>query len=141
MRTCVPTDGFHIAINAATICANYDIDLQYIRPIGGLLAASLLLPHNPFKDPNDTQSIISALLLLGVAAVMSFLGAKTANNALYAAHLARGEAEQAAQALGRANADLETTIAERTAELQSALTEVQARADAQDRLLAEVALN
>jgi rsbT co-antagonist protein RsbR len=129
-----------LAVLAASLTLRpWQIWLVLGLAIGGLLGASLLLPHNPFTDPIDAEFMIVALIMLGAAAVMSFLGAKTTDNALSAARLARGAAEQAAQALGHANAGLESAIAERTAELQSALAEVQARADEQDRLLAELA--
>jgi rsbT co-antagonist protein RsbR len=106
--------------------------------IGGLIVVALLLPQNPFADPTSIQFVLGSMLLLGVTAVMSFLGAKTTSNALSAARQARAEAETYAQALSHTNAELETAIADRTAALQSALAEVQARADAQDRLLAEL---
>jgi len=69
---------------------------------------------------------------------MSFLGAKSTSTALSIAEDARRQAETAAQTLSQVNIDLEATVAERTAALQAALQDVQARADAQARLLDEV---
>lgn len=105
---------------------------------GGLIGTVLLLPVSPFGNPTGIQDVSGSLLLLGVAAVMSFLGAKTTDTALAQSRVANAEFRQAAQALARVNTDLETTVAERTAALQNALAEVQTRADEQERLLAEV---
>jgi rsbT co-antagonist protein RsbR len=104
----------------------------------GLLATILALPNNPLNEPNGYQTVFGGALLLVLVGLISFLGAKTTSVAFQAAEGARADAQQAAQALGRANAALETTVAERTAALTGALAEVQSRADAQARLLAEV---
>lgn len=97
----------------------------------GLLGTAFLLPVSPFENSRGIQDVLGSLLLLGVAAVMSYLGAKTTEKALAQSRLASAEARQA-------NAELETTVTERTAALQDALAEVQARADEQARLLSEV---
>lgn len=106
----------------------------------GLIGTALMLPVSPFANPRGIQDLFGSLLLLGVAAVMSYLGAKTTDKALAQSRLASAEATLAARALAQANIELETTVTERTAALQNALLEVQARADEQDGLLTEVDL-
>ncbi|MEP7190522.1 MAG: hypothetical protein ABI901_15130, partial [Roseiflexaceae bacterium] len=104
----------------------------------GLIATILMLPNSPFAEPNGTVIIFGSILLLGIVALMGFLGAKSTSSALDSAQRSRSEAQMAAQALSHANTGLEQTIAERTASLQTALQDVQARSDAQARLLEEV---
>jgi rsbT co-antagonist protein RsbR len=103
-----------------------------------LLAVILALPSNPINEPNGGQVVFGGFLMLGIVGLMSFLGAKSTSSALIDSHRAGAEAEAANQALSQANAGLEQTIAERTAALQTALEEVQARSDEQARLLEEV---
>ena len=93
----------------------------------GLTLTILALPYNPLTDPFDSQAVSSGFALLVVITLMSFLGAKSTNNALRGAEQARKEAEVAAQALERANASLETTVAERTRSLEAALQAVEQR--------------
>jgi rsbT co-antagonist protein RsbR len=104
----------------------------------GLTATLLVLPANPLSDPVGYATVIASCLLLGVVALMSFLGAKSTSSALVDAQGARAQAEAAALALSRANAGLETIVAERTAAPQTALDEARARSDEQSRLLAKV---
>jgi rsbT co-antagonist protein RsbR len=104
----------------------------------GLFATILALPNNPLNGLEAATTVYGSVLLLGLVAVMSFLGAKSTSTALNIAQDARQQAEMAAQTLSRVNIDLEATVAERTAALQMALQDVQARADAQARLLDEV---
>jgi rsbT co-antagonist protein RsbR len=104
----------------------------------GLFASILALPNNPLNGREAATTIYGSMLLLGLVALMSFLGAKSTSSALQIAQDARQQAETAAQTLSRVNADLEATVAERTAALQLALQDAQARADAQARLLEEV---
>jgi rsbT co-antagonist protein RsbR len=106
--------------------------------LAGLIATALLLPNSPLKDMNGYQTVVSSVFLLGIVALVSFLGAKSTSVALNVAHDANNKAQNAASELSRLNSVLETTVAERTAALESALTEVQARADTQSKLLAEV---
>lgn len=101
-----------------------------------LLGVVQMLPNDPLSDP----SVLTAFFLLGVTALISFLGASTSSKAFEATRQARAEAEAAAQALSRANADLEQTVSERTTALHTALDEVHARADQQARLLDELAV-
>lgn len=104
----------------------------------GLFAAILALPNNPLNGVEATTTFYGSMLLLGVVALMSFLGAKSTGTALHIAQEARRQAETAVHTLSGVNVDLEATVAERTAALQTALQDVQARADAQASLLDEV---
>jgi len=104
----------------------------------GLIATILALPNSPFTEPNGDVVVFGSFLLLGIVALMGFLGAKSTSSALDASQRSRSEAQAAAQALSHANTGLEQTVAERTASLQTALYDVQARADTQARLLEEV---
>jgi len=103
-----------------------------------LIATILALQNSPLTDMNGYQTVFSSSVLLGVVALMGYLGAKSTSVALNTAQAANAESQTAASALSRLNTALETTVAERTAALESALAEVQARADAQSKLLAEV---
>jgi rsbT co-antagonist protein RsbR len=87
----------------------------------GLALTIFALPNNPMTDPLDSQVIPTAFVLMVIIALLSFVGAKTTDNALRAAERARHEAEQAAQALQQANTSLELAIAERTSSLEQAL--------------------
>jgi rsbT co-antagonist protein RsbR len=73
-----------------------------------------------------------------MVALLSFLGARSISGAFQAASTARAQAELSAEVLEYAKEELEVMVTERTAALQDALAEVQARADVQARLLAEV---
>jgi rsbT co-antagonist protein RsbR len=106
--------------------------------VAGLFAAILVFPGNPLNVFESSTTAYGSVLLLGIVALMSFLGAKSTSTALSIAEDARRQAETAAQTLSQVNIDLEATVAERTAALQAALQDVQARADAQARLLDEV---
>ena len=70
----------------------------------------------------DVQVLQDLLALLAIMALISFLGTSSTNRALWAAYEARAQAEESAAALDRTNAELETRVAERTAELAGALT-------------------
>ena len=104
----------------------------------GLFATIFALSSTPFAELYGYETIFGGVLLLVVVALISFLGAKTTTGALRTADQARAEAERAAEALGRANLDLETAVGERTAALEAALHDVQAHADQQAQLLAEL---
>jgi len=106
--------------------------------LAGLVVTIMALPNNPLNDTNSYQVLFSSVLLLGIVALVGYLGAKSTSVALNAAQAARSEAQHAASALTGLNTALESTVAERTAALESALAEVQARADVQSKLLAEV---
>lgn len=106
--------------------------------IVGLFATIQMLPNNPLNGLEAATTVYGSVLLFGLVALMSFLGAKSTSSALSIAQDARQQAETAAQTLSRVNVDLEATVAERTASLQTALHDVQARSDAQARLLDEV---
>ena len=116
----------------------WQIWLVFVVTIAGLVATILALPNSPFAEPYGSETIYGGVLLLAMVALISFLGAKSTTGALRAAGLARAEAEQAAQALSRANQDLEDVVGERTSALQAALHEVQAHADQQAQLVTEL---
>lgn len=77
------------------------------------------------------------LTIYGVSVGGLMLGRLVATSAMEMTARAQAAAEAAAAALQAANASLEQRVAERTAEVQSALREVEARAVEQARLLAE----
>ncbi len=104
----------------------------------GLFTTILALPNNPLNGIDAVANIYESVLLLGIVALMSFLAAKSTSGALAIAQEARRQAEAAAHTLSRVNLDLEATVAERTAALQTALQDIQARADSQAHLLDEV---
>jgi rsbT co-antagonist protein RsbR len=105
----------------------WQIWLVLIFNVVGLTLTILALSYNSLTDRFDSQAVSSGFALLVVITLMSFLGAKTTNNALRGAEQARKEAEVAAQALERANTNLETTVAERTRSLEAALQAVEQR--------------
>jgi rsbT co-antagonist protein RsbR len=77
------------------------------------------------------------VVFLVVVGLISFLGASSTAWILRAVRQARSQVEASAAALARNNAGLETMVAERTIALQTALSEVESRAEEQARLLAE----
>jgi rsbT co-antagonist protein RsbR len=128
-----------LSLLIASLCLRpWQVWLVLAANIVGLTATILLLPSSPLLDPNSAQSMFSGYLLLGIVGLMSFLSAKSTSSALASAQRSRGDAEAAAQALAHTNAALEQTVAERTASLQAALGDVQARSDEQARLLEEI---
>lgn len=78
------------------------------------------------------------LLIHGISVGGLVLGRLVTTSALQAGARAQAAAETSAAALQLANANLEQRVAERTAEVQAALCEVEARATEQAHLLAEV---
>ncbi|HEX6288871.1 MAG TPA: STAS domain-containing protein [Herpetosiphonaceae bacterium] len=107
--------------------------LATILSAGLALTITLALPDR-FAGGNFS-TFISNSLTLAIMALLSFLGAKTIDESLHTAMTAQRNAEMTAQQLININAELEQRIMTRTADLQTALTEVEARAQAQ--LLAE----
>jgi rsbT co-antagonist protein RsbR len=123
----------------ASLCLRpWQIWLVLAVNIVGLTVTILLLPSNPLWEPNGAQMVFGSYVLLGIVSLMSFLAAKSTSSALDTAQRSRSEAEAASQALSRANTGLEQIVAERTAALQAALQDVQARSDRQASLLDEV---
>jgi rsbT co-antagonist protein RsbR len=104
----------------------------------GLFATLMTLPNRPLMELEAATTVYGSVLLFGLVALMSFLGAKSTKTALQYAHNARQQAETLAHALSGVNTNLEATVAERTAALQSALRDVQTRSDEQARLLGEI---
>ncbi|HEU4329380.1 MAG TPA: STAS domain-containing protein [Roseiflexaceae bacterium] len=100
------------------------------------LVAANLMPERPLLGPL-VRVLYMAILLQGIVALLSFLNAAEASKALLNAMKSQLSAEQAASQLERANADLEAHVALRTRELQAVLTEVESRANEQERLLTE----
>lgn len=103
--------------------------------LASLTVMIVRLPAGSLDDPNAGQMVFGAYILLGITGLISFLAAKSTTSALDSAQLSRQEAETIAQELSRLNSSLEQTVAERTAALQTALGEVQARSDEQAKLL------
>ncbi len=106
--------------------------------LGGLLGSLLLLTHSPFNEPNDSNIIFASGFMLVVATIMCFLGAQSTAHAMNDTRQSRAAAESVSIELRSAKSNLETIVESRTADLQSALAEVQQHADAQERLLAEL---
>ncbi|GAB4205800.1 MAG: STAS domain-containing protein [Roseiflexaceae bacterium] len=100
------------------------------------IACAYIMPEQPLLGANQPM-LYMAILLQSTVALLSFLSAREASKALGDAMKAQLSAEQAASQLERANADLEAHVALRTRELQAALTEVENRANEQERLLSE----
>jgi rsbT co-antagonist protein RsbR len=103
----------------------------------GLWLMALLMPESALANRANGMTIITAVLLLIVATLLSFIGGRATHKALSTASKARSAAEEAAAALERSNVDLEQRVSERTSALTDALAEVEARATEQARLLAE----
>jgi len=78
-----------------------------------------------------------SLIIYGVSVGGLILGRLVATSAMQMTAQAQADAEAAAAALQAANIGLEQRVAERTAQVQAALQEVEARAAEQARLLAE----
>lgn len=79
----------------------------------------------------------SALVLLTVGTI-SYIGARIVEQAFGRLSRAQAEAETASRALASANSGLESAVAERTAALRHALTDVEARAAERLALLDEI---
>jgi rsbT co-antagonist protein RsbR len=101
-----------------------------------------LLPAAALPQPSPTPAtlvLIGGVLCL-IAALVALVGNFTGTQALKAAEQAQQQAEQAAAERDQLNARLEAQVQERTAALERALQEVEARAEAQAALLEEVGL-
>lgn len=93
----------------------------FIANVIGLGLVTALVARTTPLSYVDVQVLQDSLALLAIMGLISFLAASSTNRALRAAQSAREQAEAAAAALDRANAVLETRVAERTAELSNAL--------------------
>jgi rsbT co-antagonist protein RsbR len=100
-----------------------------------LVAGNLAIPLR--DDPVGRNMLTGGVIFLGIVTVVGYLGANGTARVLRAMLQARTQVEESAASLARSNSELEQRIAERTAALQAALTEVQARAEEQAQLLAE----
>ncbi|HET9221872.1 MAG TPA: STAS domain-containing protein [Roseiflexaceae bacterium] len=105
--------------------------------LAGVTIKALLAPSAPLAEPMGQAIVFSVMLLLTLVALVGFLSSRATVRALAEVRAARVAAESAAAELGRANADLETRVGDRTNALQSALAEVEQRAAEQARLLEE----
>jgi rsbT co-antagonist protein RsbR len=101
----------------------------------GLLVSSI--PRATLLEPTSRNMLVGGVIFLGIVTLISHLGASSRARALHNVRLARSQVEASAADLARSNNELEQRIAERTAALQTALTEVQTRAEEQARLLSE----
>jgi rsbT co-antagonist protein RsbR len=95
------------------------------------------LPVSPWADQTSRSMLVGAVIFLGIVSLISYLGASGMAWILRDVHRARIQVEASAADLARSNIQLEQRITERTAALQTALTEVQTRAEEQARLLTE----
>lgn len=94
-----------------------------VLALAGVLLGYGLLPANLRDDRYWRVAALSAPLLMGMTALVSFLGARMVTRSLAVANAARAEAEAANQALTASNASLEARVAERTAALQQLANE------------------
>jgi rsbT co-antagonist protein RsbR len=104
--------------------------------LAGLGAA---LAQDPWAivEPSIQMLLLNIVLLLVFTTLFGYFGGRATANALAEARAARVAAEAAAERLEQTNASLEQRVDERTAALQRALAEVEARAAEQERLLVE----
>ncbi len=86
----------------------------------------------------QTPVVLTLMGLILAMGILHFIGSRVNAAVLASAAAARREAETAAGELEKLNAGLETEVARRTADLQQALRDVEARAAEQERLLAEI---
>lgn len=87
----------------------------------------------------QTPVVLTLMGLILAMGILHFIGARVNAAVLASAATARRAAEAAAGELELLNASLENEVAKRTADLQQALNDVEARAAEQARLLAEIA--
>jgi rsbT co-antagonist protein RsbR len=115
----------------------WQIWLVLLANLAGVAVALSRYGAGVLSEFENQMLVGGSLALLFSIAIISFLGASALKTAVGALRQARGAVEATAAALARSNSDLESQVAERTAALQSALAEVQARAEEQARLFAE----
>lgn len=118
------------------LIASLCLQPSHILPVSVAMIVALGLtilgfPSNPLNDPLGAQVVLGSFLMIGIVTLMSLLGANSTKAALHAELNARHAAEAAVLALRNTNTDLEALVHKRTAALQ-------ARADAQEHLLAEI---
>jgi rsbT co-antagonist protein RsbR len=122
-----------------------------LRPwaVGAVLVLTLamlflvLLPVAALPQPSLPPNVLVLLggVLCLLAALIALVGNITSTKALEMARQASQQAAQAAAERDQLNARLEVQVQERTAALERALQEVEARAEAQAALLEEVGLH
>lgn len=93
-----------------------------------VLGLGVVVAANPLLQSQiNLAGLASTVMLLGIATLLSFIGARAMSRALLDARQARQTAEQAAERLVQANSELEQHVDQRTHALTHALKEGQAR--------------
>jgi rsbT co-antagonist protein RsbR len=124
-------------IASLTLRPRYIWSVLLIDLIGIALVVATM-PASPFSDPVSRSNLITGTIFLGVVGAISYLGANRMSETIQRLRSTRALVEENAASLARSNEDLEQRIADRTAALQEALSDVQSRAALQARLLEEV---
>lgn len=114
---------------------------RHIWTIWGATIAALFLtisvmPNQPLADATTRATVIGAVLLLSIAALVGFLGARSSSSALTELRQARNELEASWATLAAAKETLEQRVVERTANLEVALATQHAQATALAQSLA-----
>lgn len=136
-----PLSAFFLLISIITaglILRPVYVWLVLVLALIGLGHAAFIGAMPLIADPDRTFLVSNIAVLLVNSALLSFLGARATTSALRVAETAQELAEHHAVALAQANNTLETRVAERTAELQTALANLETRAREQARLLEEI---
>lgn len=123
---------------ASLIMRPWHIWLVMLMSIGGLAVVELMLLDDLLRQEINQLILIHSTMILVIVTLTSFLGARSTSSALQSAQRAQAQSDASARALEQANANLEATVAERTAALQVALADLQAQVASQAELLAEV---
>jgi rsbT co-antagonist protein RsbR len=103
-----------------------------------LTVMALSLSAGTLVPSMHQQVVMGGYVLTTLTALIGVLNASTTELALNTALYARRKAEEATSSLEVVKASLERRVDERTTELQSAFTEVEARSAEQARLLQEI---
>jgi rsbT co-antagonist protein RsbR len=131
---------FYLALSlliASLTLRPWQIWLVLLANLFGIALLVANMPTSPWADPSSRSMLVGSIVFLGIVGLTSFLGASVMAWILRDVRLARMQAESSAADLARSNVDLEKRITERTAALQTALIEVENRAEEQARLLSE----
>ena len=131
---------FYLALSlliASLTLRPWQIWLVLLANLLGIALIVNILPISPLADQTSRNMLVGGVIFLGIVGLISYLGASSRARVLHNVRQARTQVEVSAADLARNNAELEQRITERTAALQTALIEVQTRAEEQARLLAE----
>jgi rsbT co-antagonist protein RsbR len=131
---------FYLALSlliASLTLRPWQIWLILLAIFVGITLLVTVMPISPWIDPTSRNMLFGGVIFLGIVTLISYLGASSMARALRNVRQARTQVEASAADLARSNIQLEERISERTAALQTALTEVENRAEEQARLLAE----